>query len=403
VRQILVNLLNNAIKFTDIGEVVLSVSCCHEGKENGTRDETILRFSVKDTGIGILPKRLERLFKSFSQVDASTTRKHGGTGLGLAISKQLVEMMGGQIGVESQYEKGSIFHFTIATQPVVSQRRVYTQKSPPQLKDKHLLIVDDNQTNCIILRKQAALWGMVPTAVLSGVEALALLEKGELFDLAILDMQMPEMDGLMLAAEMRKLRDKQSLPLVMLSSIGSRDEFKETTHFSAFLTKPVKQQLLFETLTAVLSDTAVPNSSPPKKLEIDPDMGKNHPLRILLAEDNLVNQKVALRILERMGYRADVAGDGLEVLESLQRQPYDVVLMDVQMPYMDGVEATEQIRDIWPTEEQPDVIAMTANALTGDREKYLLAGMDNYISKPVRIQELMSALAAVKPLAAKQK
>jgi CheY-like chemotaxis protein len=189
----------------------------------------------------------------------------------------------------------------------------------------------------------------------------------------------------------------------MLSSIGSRDEFKETTHFSAFLTKPVKQQLLFKTLTAVLSDTAVPHMPLPKKPEIDPDMGKNHPLRILLAEDNLVNQKVALRILERMGYRADIASNGLEVLEALQRQPYDAVLMDVQMPYMDGVEATEQIHDIWPPEEQPDVIAMTANALTGDREKYLMAGMDNYISKPVRIQELMEALAAVTPLSAKQK
>jgi CheY-like chemotaxis protein len=370
---------------------------------NSASSDILLRFSVKDTGIGILPERLDRLFKSFSQVDASTTRKHGGTGLGLAISKQLVEMMGGQIGVESEYEKGSTFHFTIVTRAMASQRRVYRQKALSKLKGKRLLIVDDNKTNCKILRKQTKLWGMVPTAVLSGAEAMALLEKGESFDLAILDMQMPEMDGIMLANEIRKLHDNQSLPLVMLSSIGARDEFKEVDHFAAFLTKPAKQQSLFETLTAVLSDTAVPTTPQRRKSEIDHNMGKNHPLRILLAEDNLINQKVALRILERMGYRADIAGDGLEVLESLQRQPYDVVLMDVQMPYMDGVEATEQIHDIWPVEEQPDVIAMTANALTGDREKYLMAGMDNYISKPVRIQELMEALAAVTPLTAKQK
>jgi CheY-like chemotaxis protein len=260
VRQILVNLLNNAIKFTTRGEVVLSASCCKVECANSASSDILLRFSVKDTGIGILPERLDRLFKSFSQVDASTTRKHGGTGLGLAISKQLVEMMGGQIGVESEYEKGSTFHFTIVTRAMASQRRVYRQKALSKLKGKRLLIVDDNKTNCKILRKQTKLWGMVPTAVLSGAEAMALLEKGESFDLAILDMQMPEMDGIMLANEIRKLHDNQSLPLVMLSSIGARDEFKEVDHFAAFLTKPAKQQSLFETLTAVLSDTAVPTT-----------------------------------------------------------------------------------------------------------------------------------------------
>ena len=402
VRQVLVNLLNNAIKFTDVGEAVLYVSRGEGEAITNPDDDMVLHFSVQDTGIGILPKRLDRLFKSFSQVDASTTRKYGGTGLGLAISKQLIEMMGGRIWVESEYEKGSTFHFTISTTSVASKRRVYMQKSPPQLEGKRLLIVDDNKTNCKILLKQAKLWGMLPRAVLSGAEALALLQKSEPFDLAILDMQMPEMDGMMLASEIRKLHDEKSLPLVMLSSIGDRDDVKEASHFSAFLTKPVKQQFLFETLMGVFSDTAVYPSRPTKKLTVDPEMAKNHPLRILLAEDNLVNQKVASRILERMGYRADVAGDGLEVLEALQRQAYDVVLMDVQMPYMDGVEATEQIRDIWPPEEQPDIIAMTAHALTGDREKYLAAGMDNYISKPVRIQELLQALANAKPLSAKQ-
>ncbi|MCP5094776.1 MAG: response regulator, partial [Chloroflexi bacterium] len=387
VRQILVNLLNNAIKFTDNGEVVLYVSRNELEELTDASENNILQFSVKDTGIGILPERLDRLFKSFSQIDASTTRKHGGTGLGLAISKQLVRLMGGRIWVDSTFKKGSTFHFTIAALPVTVEPRINMQKLQPDLEGKRLLIVDDNQTNCKILEKQAEKWGMKPKTVLSGAAALDLLQEGEPFDLAILDMQMPEMDGMILAGEIQKLRNKQTLPLVMLSSIGGREDVKGDAHFSAFLTKPVKQQLLFETLMDVFSDTAVHTIRAPKQIKIDPNMAKNYPLRILLAEDNLVNQKVALRILERMGYRADIAGDGVEVLEALQRQPYDVVLMDVQMPIMDGVEATEQIRDIWPPAEQPDVIAMTAHALTGDREKYLAAGMDNYISKPVRIQE----------------
>ncbi|KAA3664380.1 MAG: response regulator, partial [Chloroflexi bacterium] len=397
VRQIFVNLLNNAIKFTDSGEVVLSVATV----PNKTKSKTskTLQFSVTDTGIGIPEDRLNRLFKSFSQVDASTTRRFGGTGLGLAISKQLVEMMGGNIWVESEEGKGSTFHFTVVTSVANGERHVYTQKTQPHLAGKRLLIVDDNETNRKILMKQAKLWQMLPQAVESGPEAIKLLQQGELFDCAILDMQMPEMDGIMLAAEIRKLRDEKTLPLVMLSSIGDRDEFKESNYFVAFLTKPIKQQLLLETLMGVLSDASVPISRAPKKLKVDPEMGKKHPLRILLAEDNLVNQKVASRILERMGYRSDIAADGLEVLEALQRQPYDVVLMDVQMPYMDGVEATEQIRDIWPVEQQPTVIAMTAHALTGDREKYLNAGMDQYISKPVRIQELLQALMDCTPLA----
>jgi PAS domain S-box-containing protein len=396
VRQVLVNLLNNAIKFTDAGEVVLSVGCKRVRHDDVS--QKMLHFSVKDTGIGIPEHRLDRLFKSFSQVDASTTRRFGGTGLGLAISKQLVEMMGGQIWVESEEGNGSTFHFTISAKTVPVSRHVFKQKVQSELSGKRLLIVDDNATNRKILVKQATLWGMAPQAVESGLAALKLLKADAPFDCAILDMQMPEMDGIMLASEIRKLDNGNSLPLIMLSSIGDRDEFKESSYFAAFLTKPIKQQLLFETLNGVLSETAVIRSSAPKKLQIDPEMGKKHPLRVLLAEDNLVNQKVASRILERMGYRADIAADGLEVLEALQRQPYDVVLMDVQMPNMDGVEATIQIRDIWPPAQQPTVVAMTAHALTGDREKYLDAGMDHYISKPVRIQELLKVLAECQPL-----
>ncbi len=398
-RQVMVNLLNNAIKFTETGEVVLKVSQ-HLPGSSSNKQQT-LHFAIQDTGIGIPEERRNRLFKSFSQVDSSTTRRYGGTGLGLAISKSLVEMMGGTIWVESKLNKGSIFQFTIQTEVSSIRRRVYMHGTQPQLVGKRLLIVDDNETNRQILTRQAQSWGMKPQASASGPEALVWLRAGQSFDLAILDMHMPVMDGLTLAAEIRRIRNREALPLVMLSSLGDREGLKEEDYFAAYLTKPIKPKHLFATLTDIFNDTAVSTPQRPQKREIDPNMGHNHPLRILLAEDNLVNQKVALRILERMGYRADVAASGLEVLESLQRQQYDVVLMDVQMPNMDGVEATQQIRDIWPPEEQPRVIAMTANALTGDREKYLESGMDDYISKPVRIQELLDALANSQPLSTK--
>jgi PAS domain S-box-containing protein len=396
IRQVLVNLLNNAIKFTETGEILLTISSTQSKLQ--PENNIVLRFSVKDTGIGIPTERLNRLFKSFSQVDASTTRKYGGTGLGLAISKQLVELMGGEIWVESKFGKGSTFHFTVITQAANIPQRSHSLKSQPALNGKRLLIVDDNQTNRTILAKQTQLWGIKPTTAASGKDALTLLQAGQTFDLAVLDMQMPEMNGVMLAAEIRKQVHGNALPLVVLSSIGDREEYKDVPYFTAFLTKPVKQQHLFDTLMGVLADTAVLPKLPLQQLQIDPEMGKKHPLRILLAEDNLINQKVAVRLLERMGYRADKAADGKEVLEALQRQTYDVILMDVQMPNMDGVEATQQIHETWPPEKRPHIIAMTAHALTGDREKYLKAGMDNYISKPVRIEELFKALSECHPL-----
>ncbi len=393
-RQVLVNLLGNAIKFTEQGEVVVRVN---SQRIPGT-DQHEIQFAVKDTGIGIPENRRNRLFKSFSQVDASTTRKYGGSGLGLTISKRLVEMMNGRIWVESEAGKGSTFLFTTKVKAGTGQRCVYLSGEQPHLDGQRLLIVDDNETNRVILIKQASLWGMIPQAVASGPEALTLLRENIPFDVAVLDMHMPDMDGLTLAAEIRHLRSQKELPLVMLSSVGNREGHEAEKHFSAFLTKPVKPQLLFNSLMSVFGKTDLTAKHAPKKLEIDPEMSKNHPLRILLAEDNLINQKVAIRILERMGYRADIAATGLEALEALQRQSYDVVLMDVQMPDMDGVEATEQIRDIWPKEQQPRIIAMTAHALSGDREKYLKIGMDDYISKPVRIQELVQALMGSQPL-----
>lgn len=397
-RQILVNLLNNAIKFTEKGEVVLRVASDWEDNYREEGRPLLLKFSVQDTGIGIPEEKMNRLFQSFSQVDASTTRRFGGSGLGLAICKRLVELMGGRIWVESEIDKGATFYFTVQVQPTSLYRRSHLRSAQPLLSGKRLLIVDDNETNRFILIQQTASWGMQPAAAASAQEALEMIQSGEHFDAAVLDMQMPQMDGLTLAKEIYRLCGKKTFPLLMLSSLGDKEGLREENLFAAYLTKPVKPKRLLVALRSLFDKTVLPLQSVYQR-EIDAEMGRQHPLRILLAEDNVVNQKVTLRILERMGYRADVAANGLEVIESLQRQPYDVVLMDVQMPNMDGVEATQQIREIWSVDRQPTIIAMTANALTGDREKYLAAGMDHYISKPVRIQELLNALGLVKPLA----
>ncbi len=396
-RQILVNLLSNAVKFTERGEVVVSVTSRPLGDN---RYE--VHFAVKDTGIGIAPEHMDRLFEAFTQVDASTTRKYGGTGLGLAISKRLAEMMGGSMWVESEVGRGSTFHFTILAEAAPTPLRVYLQGVQPQLAGRRVLIVDDNATNRRILSHQTRSWGMIPRAAASGAEALAWLRQGEPFDLAILDLHMPEMDGLTLAREIRKLRDAETLPLVMLTSVGGQAREARELGFAAYLTKPVKPSQLYDVLVKVLAGRAVPVMEHRAVPQLDPEMGKRHPLRILLAEDNMVNQKVALRILERLGYRADVAANGREVLEALERQPYDVVLMDIQMPEMDGIEATRRIRERWPAERQPRIVAMTAHALEGDRERLLAMGMDDYISKPVRVEELVAVLERCQPLSGDQ-
>jgi PAS domain S-box-containing protein len=392
-RQILVNLLSNAVKFTDVGEVVVSV--CGQRIE---KDRFQLHFAVHDTGMGIPPDRIGRLFQSFSQVDASTTRRFGGTGLGLAISKRLCELMGGTVWVESAGEpgQGSTFHFTILAQAAPDQKVVDVEGSAggpvADLAEKNLLIVDDNATNRQILLRQAQSWGMHTTAVASGPEALALIHQGAVFDAAVLDYQMPGMDGVALASAMRKEDAGQDLPLVLLSSLGYRDIFKSNLDFAAFMTKPAKSSLLYNTLIGVITRTAVPEKSYAGQPQFDSQMGQLHPLRILVAEDNAVNQKVALSLLGRIGYRADVVANGQEAIDALLRQPYDVVLMDGQMPEMDGVEATRLIRRQLPVGQQPRIIAMTADALQGDRERYLAAGMDDYISKPVRFEDLVRVL-----------
>ncbi|RMG94493.1 MAG: response regulator, partial [Chloroflexi bacterium] len=393
-RQILVNLLSNAVKFTQVGEVAVFGNgrylneTCYE-----------FHFAVRDTGIGIPKDRMHRLFQSFSQVDSSTTRKYGGTGLGLAISKKLAEMMNGRMWVESELGKGSTFHFTIQVEVIPGTPTVQPDADQHYLTGKKVLIVDDNSTNRTILKKQLCSWQMLPRAASTPAEALEWIRRGDEFDIAILDMQMPDKDGLTLGQEIRQYRSPSQLPMIMLTSLGQHSRATSNLLFAAHITKPVKPAHLRDILINVLAGRTTTRHETTESI-YDAEMGQKHPLRILLAEDNTVNQKVALRILEKLGYRADVAGNGLEVLEALKRQQYDVILMDVQMPEMDGVEATQCIRKMWPPEEQPRIVAMTAHALSGDREKYIASGMDDYVSKPIRLEELVAALGKCLPVSA---
>ena len=393
-RQVLVNLIGNALKFTEKGEVVVFVDSQMVGDG---RYRT--HFAVKDTGIGISPANQERLFKSFSQVDSSTTRKFGGTGLGLVISKELAELMGGSLWLESEEGIGSTFHFTITTAVAPFTQPAYLAAKQPCLTGKRILIVDDNETNRRILAQQALSWQMSPILAASGAEALDILATTtDPFNIAIFDMQMPGMDGRSLAQTVRQTNDDNTLPIVLLTSLGWHKETQDGRLFNAHLVKPTKQAQLYDVLINLLREDGI-HSTPNQTLAanepaVDPFPADtaHHPLRILLTEDNVINQKVALRMLARLGYRADVAGNGAEAIESLKRQPYDVILMDVQMPEMDGVSATRFIHENWAAEQRPYIIAMTANALTGDREKYLEVGMDDYISKPVKMDQLALAL-----------
>jgi PAS domain S-box-containing protein len=391
-RQVLLNLLSNAVKFTERGEVVLSVSARRLDGAAGLHE---LSFSVRDTGIGIPADRVGHLFQSFSQVDASTTRRYGGTGLGLAISQRLTELMGGRIGVTSEVGAGSEFRFTIraaAADVPVSTRRDLSGVQP-SLRGKRVLVVDDNATNRRILTSHLDAWGMRADPTASPGEALAWIRADERFDVGILDMHMPEMDGVALARAIREHPAGAGLPLVLFTSLGRREARAEQEGFAAYLHKPIKPSQLFDTLVSVLAERPVHvRERGVARTEFDPDMARRHPLRILLAEDNVVNQKVALRLLGQMGYRADVAANGLEAIDAVERQTYDVVLMDVQMPELDGFEASREINRRWPDARRPRLVAMTANALQGDRELCVAAGMDDYVSKPIRVEELVGAL-----------
>jgi PAS domain S-box-containing protein len=386
-RQVLVNLLNNAIKFTEKGEVFVSVTS--EKQENL---EYLVHFSITDTGIGIPEARRHLLFQTFSQLDSSTTRKFGGTGLGLAICKKLVEIMGGSIWVESEENKGSTFNFTLSAEIVENGGSRAFVSGNEDLAGKEILIVDDNFTNRIILSRQVLSWGLKFQSASSGLEALEWLKAGVNFDMAILDMHMPGMDGLTVAEEMRKLRRSRELPIIILSSLGEWVRKNEASPVDACLTKPVKPYQLYDILLRFLTQ----GGTEKKKAFVEPsfnkEMAEKLPLRILLAEDNPVNQRVALRMLEKLGYRADVVGNGLEALEALKRQHYDLIFMDVQMPEMDGLETTMYIRKELPPDAQPCIVAMTAGAFAEDRERCLASGMDDYISKPVQIEHIVAIL-----------
>jgi CheY-like chemotaxis protein/HPt (histidine-containing phosphotransfer) domain-containing protein len=391
-RQVLVNLLSNGIKFTATGEVVVHVKLLSRPAKGPLH----LHFSVADTGIGIPVDRLARLFKSFSQADASTTRHYGGTGLGLAISKRLVELMGGKMWVESVPQKGSTFYFTLSLEPSGLDAPL-NQVPQPQLSELRLLVVDDNPTNCRLLMQQTGKWGMQTRSTQSAAQALEWLRSGEAFDIALLDMQMPAMDGLMLASEIRKLPGRETLPLILLTSMGMRRDHPDLARnaFASCLTKPIKPAQLQQVLLRVLSGTKPVVKTLPTNHKLDPTLAQRLPLRVLLCDDNAINQKVALRLLQQMGYRADLAANGVEALAALDRQQYDLIFMDVMMPEMGGLEATrlirqrQQLKSKFPNYKSSIiVVAMTANAMQGDREKCLGAGMDDYIAKPVRIEDV---------------
>ena len=391
-RQILVNLLSNAIKFTHRGEVVISVSGPAAGEPAAA-----INFAVRDTGIGIPEGKLASLFQSFTQVDASTTRKYGGTGLGLAISKRLAEMMGGTMRVESVVGTGSTFHFSILAEPAGPQlANSFLKEYSQALSGRRVLIVDDNATNRRILVKQALTWGMLPSAAASGIEALDFIRHGQAFDVAILDMSMPEIDGMALAREIRKHRDALALPMVMLTSVihqrGRKDSL-DVSAFAAFLNKPIKPAALLDAMLHAIRVEAASPALRPAEPEIA-NLAANLPLKILVAEDNTVNQKVVQQLLAHLGYRADVVASGIDVLDALERQSYDVVLMDVQMPEMDGLEATRRLRARFGS-QAPRVVAMTANAMPGDREECLAAGVDAYVSKPVELTDISDVLRTV--------
>lgn len=380
-RQILVNLVNNAIKFTDEGEIVVYVRS--KGQEG---DEYHLEFEVKDTGIGIPPARLNRLFKSFSQVDESVTRKYGGTGLGLAISKRLAECLGGKIWVKSEEGKGSSFLFTILTKGDFRKLEEYDAGLDRIQPNTPLLIVDDNHTNLKVLEAQCRSWRLNPVVTDKPGEVIPLLREYPEIKLVITDLQMPGMSGIDLSKSIRETFGESRHSILVLSSLGYEWKEKARAYVNAYLTKPVKLLPLRRAVAGLLNTGSVRRPSDPVPEETNrEELGTSIPLRVLLVEDNRVNQKVAMRILSKLGYNADIAANGLEAVEALKFAPYDLIFMDMQMPEMDGVAATIEIRKMEHLHhKRPVIIAMTANAMQEDRDRCIAAGMDDYLAKPIQ-------------------
>jgi signal transduction histidine kinase/CheY-like chemotaxis protein len=404
-RQVFINLVGNALKFTEKGEVVVEISSrrvsamdlppnndylAQMAKTSPVSDWVQLQFQVRDTGPGISRERLGKLFQAFSQGDASITRRHGGTGLGLVIAKRIIEAMGGRIWVVSEVGQGASFYFTIYAQSTQSRRRVNFLASAAQLAGKRILIVDDGRINRQILQTQTERWGMVPYVFAKPHEALAWLGDQPKLDMAILDLQMPDKDGYQLAREIHAMAGFRDLPLVLLSSsLPARGLMGQALdEFAVRLMKPIKQADLFNALTTALGHIKTVTKALRPREVIDSSLAARMPLRILIAEDNLINQQVARRLLLRFGYQTDVVSNGQEALNVVSKERYDLLFMDVQMPVMDGLEATRQIRSILTPEQRPYIVAMTANALKEDRALCLNAGMDDYMSKPVRAAEI---------------
>jgi signal transduction histidine kinase/CheY-like chemotaxis protein len=396
-RQIVLNMLSNAVKFTDEGEVVVTVAARRVGERDLTPSRWEIGVDVRDTGIGIPADRMSRLFQSFSQADTSISRRFGGTGLGLAISRRLAEAMDGSLSAESPGVpgEGATFHLVIHADEAAREALPSHPSLDAPLEDmagRIALVVDDNATNRLILSRQLQRWGLAVRDTASPREALEWVESGQPFDLALLDLVMPEMDGLALAAAVHAARSSGGPRIVLISSFGLHDQ--KQPGIDAFLTKPVKPSALHDTLATVLATDGAPvvrRERAPTGDQIDPELASRHPLRILLAEDNPVNQKLALRLLARMGYAADLAGNGVEAVAAVSAGAYDVVLMDVQMPDMDGLEATRRLRAV-PPATPIRIVAMTANAMAEDREACFAAGMNDYVSKPIRVGDLTAAL-----------
>jgi PAS domain S-box-containing protein len=393
-RQVVVNLIGNAIKFTNSGEVVLEVSKWRQDGGPSPPDAVVLHFAVRDTGIGIAPEQQSKLFQAFSQADTSTTRKYGGTGLGLAISARLIELMGGRVWLESEVGKGSTFHFTARFAPARGPVARPATADPARIRGLSVLIVDDNATNRLILQEMLTNWGMRPSAVDGGPAALAALARArEPFGLVLLDAMMPGMDGFTLAEQIQQTRDIGGATLMMLSSAGQREDVArcQALGLAAYLTKPIRQSTLLDAIMTALGVEGAAAHAPAAD-----NLGwclAPRSLRVLLAEDNAVNQTLAVRLLEKRGHRVTVVGNGREALAALERERFDAVLMDVQMPEMDGFEATAEIRAREkPTGAHLPVIAMTAHAMKGDRENCLARGMDGYVTKPLRPEDLFAAL-----------
>jgi CheY-like chemotaxis protein len=397
IRQVVTNLVGNAIKFTPHGQVVVTVTC---DRQTGRRAQ--MRVSVADTGIGIPDKKIGVLFEQFSQVDGSTTRNYGGTGLGLAISKRLVNLMGGTIGVTSRSGEGSLFWFTLPLQ--LDSKPDGTVVSVQELRGARVLVVDDNEVNRRVLHEQVMGWGMRDRSCASGEEALRALQtallEGDPYSIAIIDYHMPGMDGAALAAIIKDDPATRDTLVVMLTSISQCGDACHSARCDAYLVKPVRNSQLLQTLVtnwAKRRGTPLPTTGASVQRASDwkpivTGTSSGHPIRVLVAEDNVVSQRVAVKMLEKLGLRADVAADGREAVDLFAMLPYDLVLMDCQMPEMDGYEATREIRKHEPPDRHAVIIAMTAEAMAGARDRCLNAGMDDYIAKPVRLQDMAAIL-----------